>query len=136
MNQCIFCKIIAGEIPSATVYEDEYFKAILDISPAAKGHVIILPKKHSADLYELDEETAALALRTAQRIVKAMKEELGCDGINMLQNNGEAAGQTVFHYHIHLIPRYKNDQLSLTWVQEKYGEGEARALAEAILKRI
>lgn len=136
MNQCIFCKIIAGEIPSATVYEDEYFKAILDISPAAKGHVIILPKKHSADLYELDEETAALALRTAQRIVKAMKEELGCDGINMLQNNGEAAGQTVFHYHIHLIPRYKNDQLSLTWVQEKYGEGEARALAEAILTRI
>lgn len=136
MNNCIFCKIIAGEIPSATVYEDEDFKAIMDISPAAKGHVIILSKKHIANLFELDDDTASKALIAARKIAKAIKAELNCDGINLIQNNGEAAGQTVFHFHIHVIPRYNNDSVGLDWKQGKYADGEAAALAARIAGRI
>ncbi len=135
-SNCIFCKIIAGEIPSATVYEDEDFKAIMDIFPAAKGHVIILPKKHSANLFELDDATAAKALPVARKIAEAIQTELGCDGMNLLQNNGEAAGQTVFHFHMHLIPRYKGDQVKTTWEQGKYEDGEASALAAAIASKL
>jgi histidine triad (HIT) family protein len=135
-NNCIFCKIIAGEIPSAAIYEDEDFKVILDIFPAAKGHAIILSKRHCANLFELDDDTAAKVLFVARKVAKAMKEELGCDGINLLQNNGEAAGQTVFHFHIHLIPRYTGDQVKLTWAQGKYEDGEAAALAQRIAGRI
>lgn len=135
-NDCIFCKIIAGEIPSATVYEDEDFKVIMDISPAAKGHAILLPKKHYANLYELEDETASKALIVARKVGKAIMDEFHCDGLNVLQNNGEAAGQTVFHYHIHLIPRYKNDKVNVSWDQGKYEDGEAAKVADAIAKRI
>ncbi len=135
-NQCIFCKIIDGEIPSATIYEDEDFKVIMDISPAAAGHAIMLPKKHFANLYELDDQTASRALIVARKVATAMREELGCDGLNVLQNNGEAAGQTVFHYHIHLIPRMKEDTVNLSWQQKSYADGEAARIAEAIAKRI
>jgi len=135
-NNCIFCSIIAGEIPSATIYEDEDFKVIMDISPAAKGHAILLPKYHSANLYELDEVTASKALSVAKKVAIAIKEEFHCDGLNLLQNNGEAAGQTVFHFHIHLIPRYRKDEVKTTWAQGKYAEGEAAAIAAAIAKRI
>jgi len=135
-NNCIFCRIAGGEIPSSSVYEDEYFKAILDIAPAAKGHVLILPKKHSDNLLELDSESGARALAVAQKIAKAQIEELKCDGINLLQNNGEAAGQTVNHFHIHLIPRYKSDQVKVSWQQGSYADGEAAELAEKIAKRI
>ena len=136
MTNCIFCKIIAGEIPSSTVYEDESFKAIIDIFPAAKGHIIILPKKHYANLFELEEETASKALIVAKKIAAAVKEELCCDGVNILQNNGEAAGQTVFHFHIHVIPRFQNDKVQLTWTPGAYEEGEAASLAGNISKRI
>lgn len=135
-NNCIFCKIIAGEIPSAIVYEDEDFKAIMDISPAAKGHTIILSKRHYANLFELGDETAARALLVARKIAKAIQEELHCDGMNLLQNNGEAAGQTVFHFHMHLIPRYYKDQVKTTWAQGSYEDGEAAALAAAIASKI
>ncbi|NLK28232.1 MAG: HIT family protein [Clostridiales bacterium] len=135
-NQCIFCKIIDGQIPSATIYEDEDFKVIMDISPAAVGHAIMLPKKHFSNLFEMDDNTASRALIVARKVATAMKEELGCDGLNMLQNNGEAAGQTVFHYHIHLIPRMKEDTINLSWQQKSYGDGEAAKIAEAIAKRI
>jgi histidine triad (HIT) family protein len=135
-SNCIFCKIIAGEIPSATVYEDDDFKAIMDIFPAAKGHIIILPRKHSANLFELDDEIAAKALLIARKLAKAMKEELKCDGINLLQNNGEAAGQSVFHFHIHLIPRFNGDQIKMAWTQGKYADGEAAALAASIAGRL
>lgn len=131
-DNCIFCKIIAGEIPSATVFEDAHFKAIMDISPAAKGHVIILSKRHEANLYELDDETAMKAIPVARKIAKAIQEELQCDGINLLQNNGESAGQTIFHFHMHLIPRYQGDQVTIPWVHKAYEEGEAAALAAAI----
>ena len=135
-SDCIFCKIIAGEIPSATVYEDEDFKAIMDIFPAAKGHVIILPKKHHANLFELEEDIAAKALPVARKIARAIQAELSCDGMNLLQNNGEAAGQTIFHFHMHLIPRYQGDQVKTIWAQGKYEDGEAAALAAAIASKL
>lgn len=114
-NNCIFCKIAAGDIPSATLYEDSDFRVILDVSPASKGHALILPKEHYANLYELKDELAAKALVLAKKITSVLKDVLGCDGYNILQNNGEAAGQTVFHFHMHLIPRYKEDQVTITW---------------------
>jgi histidine triad (HIT) family protein len=135
-DNCIFCKIIAGEIPSAVLYEDEDFKAIMDISPAAKGHTVILSKRHAANLFELDENTAVKALPVARKLAKAMQAELHCDGINLLQNNGEAAGQTIFHFHMHLIPRYHGDQVKTTWLPGKYEDGEAAALAAAIAAKI
>ena len=115
MNDCIFCKIANGEIPSATLYEDENFRVILDLGPATKGHALILPKAHYADLTEIPEELAGKAAGVAKKIVTAMKTALPCDGYNVVQNNGEAAGQTVPHYHVHLIPRYINDHAGLAW---------------------
>ena len=114
-ENCIFCKIAAGEIPSATIYEDADFRVILDIEPASKGHALILPKEHYANLYELPEELASKVLVVAKKVVTAMTEVLGCDGYNVLQNNGEVAGQTVFHFHMHLIPRYENDEVNIGW---------------------
>ena len=114
-ENCIFCKIAAGEIPSATIYEDEDFRVILDIEPASKGHALILPKNHYANLYELPDELAAKALIVAKKVVTKMTNILGCDGYNVVQNNGEAAGQTVFHFHMHLIPRYKDDDARFGW---------------------
>ena len=114
-DNCIFCKIAAGDIPSATIYEDEDFRVIMDIEPASKGHALILPKEHYANLYELPEELAAKALVVAKKVITKMTDIVGCDGYNVLQNNGTVAGQTVFHYHMHLIPRYKEDDVTITW---------------------
>jgi Diadenosine tetraphosphate (Ap4A) hydrolase and other HIT family hydrolases len=135
-KNCIFCKIVNHEIPSATLYEDENFLVILDISPAAKGHAILISKKHIPNVFELDEETASKVLPVVARVARAIKEELNCDGMNILQNNGEAAGQTVFHYHIHFIPRFSQDSVTITWNQGGYEEGEAKSLADAIRGRI
>ena len=112
---CNFCKIDAGEIPPATLYEDEDFRVILDLGPAARGHALILPKAHYADLCEIPEELAAKAMILAKKIVSAGRKALRCDGYNIVQNNGEAAGQTVFHFHIHVIPRYTGDNAGVTW---------------------
>ena len=112
---CIFCKIIGGEIPSNTIYEDDEFKVILDASPASKGHALILPKEHYADIYEIDEKTAGHAMQLAKKLAKHMTDVLKCDGFNIVQNNGECAGQTVFHFHMHLIPRYNGDSVGITW---------------------
>ncbi len=108
-TNCIFCKISSGEIPSKTIYEDEEFRVILDISPATKGHALILPKEHYANIYEMPEQTAGHAMILAKKLAAHMTETLQCDGLNIMQNNGEAAGQTVFHFHMHLIPRYEQD---------------------------
>lgn len=112
-DNCIFCKIANGEIPSRTLYEDDAFRVILDLSPATKGHALILPKNHFRNLYEIDEDTAAKVLPLAKKMAVAMTEKLGCDGFNVVQNNNEVAGQTVFHFHVHLIPRYTDDNQSL-----------------------
>ena len=114
-SNCIFCKIAGGEIPSATLYEDADFRVIMDISPASKGHALILPKEHYANLYELPDELAAKVLVLAKKMTTKLKDIVGCDGYNVLQNNGEAAGQTVFHFHMHLIPRYENDEVNIGW---------------------
>lgn len=114
-NNCIFCKIANGEIPSKTLYEDEEFRVILDLGPATKGHALILPKDHYKNLYEIEDETAAKVLPLAKRMAKLMTEKLGCDGFNLVQNNNEVAGQTVFHFHMHLIPRYKDDDARFGW---------------------
>ena len=112
-DNCIFCKIANGEIPSATLYEDEEFRVILDLGPASKGHALILPKNHYRNLYDIDEATASKAICLAKKMITKMTDVLGCDGYNIVQNNEEAAGQTVFHFHMHLIPRYKNDNVLL-----------------------
>ena len=126
-DDCIFCKIVAGEIPSQILYEDEKFKVILDVGPATRGHALILPKNHYANLYELPEEDAAEAMKLAKRMMIKMTEKLNCDGFNIVQNNGEVAGQTVFHFHMHLIPRYKNDGEILKYVA---GEPDQEELAQ------
>ena len=118
-DNCIFCKLANGEITTATLYEDDDFRVILDAGPAAKGHALILPKEHYANLYELDDEVAAKVLPLAKKMITKLTDILGCDGYNLVQNNGEAAGQTVFHFHLHMIPRYKDDGVGLTW---KMGE--------------
>ncbi len=115
MDNCIFCKIANGEIPSATLYEDDDFRVILDLGPASKGHALILPKAHAANIYELPDELAAKAMILAKKMATKMTDALKCDGFNLVQNNGEIAGQTVFHFHMHLIPRYQGDNVKLGW---------------------
>ena len=114
-KDCIFCKIANREIPSATLYEDEDFRVILDLGPASKGHGLILPKQHYANIYEIDETVAAKAFVLAKKMAGKMTKALNCDGFNVVQNNGTAAGQTVFHFHMHLIPRYEGEEDFLKW---------------------
>lgn len=114
-DNCIFCKIAGGDIPSATIYEDEDFRVILDLGPASKGHALIIPKKHYKDVCELDSDLASKVLPLAGKIGAAMKEALGCAGFNLVQNNGSEAGQTVYHFHMHIIPRYKGGPAMVTW---------------------
>ncbi len=131
-ENCIFCKIAAGEIPSATLYEDDDFRVIMDIEPASKGHALILPKEHYANLYELDDELAAKVLVLAKKMVTKLTPILGCEGYNIVQNNGPAAGQTVFHFHMHLIPRYQDDQVRIGWKMGKLNQEDK----EEILRRL
>ena len=114
-DDCIFCKLANGVFETNKIYEDDDFTVILDAAPATKGHALILPKEHYANIYELDGETAGKALKLAKKLAIHMTDKLGCDGFNIIQNNGEAAGQTVFHFHVHLIPRYKDDGAVLQW---------------------
>ena len=114
-DDCIFCKIAAGEILSKTIYEDDLFRVILDLGPATKGHALILPKDHADNLFELPDDTAGKVLVLAKKLATQMKEKLDCDGLNLVQNNGEEAGQTVKHFHMHMIPRYKNDGQRIGW---------------------
>ena len=135
-DDCIFCKIANGEIPSATVYEDSVCRVILDVNPANKGHALIIPKEHFDDIYSIDAETAAKIFTIATEVAKAQKAELNPDGLNILQNNGEAAGQTVFHFHMHLVPRYIKDNVTMTWLPGKADTEELSTLSKALRKRI
>ena len=130
-TNCIFCKILAGEIPSTAVYEDDSFRAILDVNPAAREHVIIITKKHAANIFELPEEDASKIFVVAKKIATAVKKAYNCDGVNIVQNNGEAAGQTVFHVHVHVIPRFQNDTVNIKWKQGDMPE-DMEAVAEEI----
>ncbi len=130
-DNCIFCKIAAGEIPSVTVYEDDYFKAILDIAPAACGHTVIIPKDHFKDATEITEEYSSRILEVAAKIGKAQMAALGAEGFNVLQNNGRAAGQSVFHYHMHVLPRKGGDGVIEQW---KTGSPTPEELANTALR--
>ena len=114
-DNCIFCKLANGDIPTNSIYEDESYKVILDMSPATKGHALILPKDHFKNLYEMPEENVASAFVLAKKMAATMTEKLGAEGFNLVQNNNEVAGQTVFHFHIHLIPRYSSDNQTIGW---------------------
>lgn len=129
-KDCIFCKILAGDIPSAVVYENEEFKVILDAGPAAKGHMLILPGEHYSDILTMPDELVAKAFILAKKMAVKMESVLGCDGINIVQNNHEAAGQTVFHFHIHLIPRWKHDHIGLTWKPGKLSDADREDLLQ------
>ncbi len=135
-ENCIFCKIAAGEIPSSTLYEDDMFRVILDLGPANAGHALILPKEHFKDVTELDEAYAAKILPLAAKIGTAQRKALGADGFNVVQNNGTAAGQTVFHFHAHVIPRYDTDAPMIAWEPGKYADGEMEQTAEKIRKEM
>ena len=114
-DDCIFCKIAAGEIPSRKIYEDKDLIAIMDLNPTSKGHSLIIPKEHCTNIYDIDEDIAAKVMKTAKKLATKMTVALNCDGFNLLQNNGETAGQTMFHFHMHLIPRYEGDNVGITW---------------------
>ena len=131
MENCIFCKLAKGEIPTATLYEDEEFRVILDQGPASKGHALIIPKEHAANLYELSDELAGKAMVLAKKMITKMTDVLGCDGYNVVQNNGAAAGQTVFHFHMHLIPRWEQDGVGVTWTPGTLTEADKEEILKA-----
>ena len=132
-ENCIFCKIANGEIPSATIYEDDDFRVILDLGPATKGHALILPKAHAANIYELPDETAGKAMILAKHMATRLRDGLHCDGFNIVQNNGEIAGQTVFHFHMHLIPRYEGDNAGIAaWKQGTLEDAVKEQIIESV----
>ena len=133
---CIFCKIANGELPSYTIYEDDDFRVILDINPASKGHSLLIPKEHFKNIFELDDNIASKALIVAKNVSAALRDELNCDGFNILQNNEEIAGQTVFHFHMHLIPRYTGDTVKFTTTTGKVDEEFANELVKNIKSKI
>ena len=135
-QDCIFCRIISGEIPSTTIYENSKFKVIMDIAPANKGHVLILPKEHYDNIYDIDTATAGELFELAVMTARALKSVLDCDGMNILQHNGTVAGQTVFHFHMHIIPRYEGDTVNIGWKELSYEDGEMEQLREAIRKEM
>lgn len=132
-DDCIFCKLANGQIPTNTIYEDEDFRVFLDAAPATKGHCLIVPKEHYDDLGSLDEGIAAKVLPLAQKMMKLLKEKLSWEGFNVVQNNGELAGQTIFHFHLHLIPRYKGDGKNLVMEPKELEEGEIESVLKTIV---
>ena len=135
---CVFCKIIDGSIPSTTIYEDDILKCILDLSQAGVGHTLVIPKKHFANVLEIDSDTFGYAMTIAKKIAEALKKTFNCDGINILNNCGEAAGQTVFHLHIHVIPRFYNDTVDVKWVDysDKFDPKNFEELKNKIIKNL
>lgn len=132
MVDCIFCKIVAGELPAAVIASDERALAFLDINPATRGHTLVIPRAHAEDIHEIDSEDLAAAIALAQRIAGRVRERLGADGVNLLHSSGSAAWQTVFHFHIHVIPRYLGDPLRLPWVPQPGEASEIAAAAAAL----
>ena len=133
-DDCIFCKLANGIIPTNSIYEDEDFNVILVVGPATKGHALILPKEHYANIYELPEDKAAKVMILAKKLATKMTERLGADGFNLVQNNNECAGQTVFHFHFHLIPRYENDGQNMLWKPTSPSAEELAEVKEILTK--
>lgn len=135
-EDCIFCKIANGEIPSTTIFENNDFRVFFDIAPASKGHCLIVPKHHYNDIFDMDAETGGKLFSLATAVARALKNELGCEGMNIVQNNGMIAGQTVFHFHLHLIPRYVGDNVNISWQPGAANQIELAELAKAVRKAI
>ena len=131
MNDCLFCKIIDGEIESEKIYEDEYTFAFLDINPLHPGHTLVVPKEHSRNILEISDESYRAVASTAKKIAEAIKEGLLCDGVNVHMNNESSAGQVIFHTHVHVIPRYSNDGF-LPWHKTTYSKEEIELAGEKI----
>src|SRR3954452_15706108 len=125
-DDCIFCKIVAGELPATKIDEDERTLAFMDLSPATRGHALVIPKQHADDLYTIDPGELAATMQAAQRLALRVRDRLGPDGVNLINSCRPAAWQTVFHFHVHVIPRYDGDPLRLPWVPE---QGDAEAIA-------
>ena len=131
-DDCIFCKLANGVFPTNSIYEDDDFNVILDAAPANRGHALILPKQHFDNIFEIDDETASKIMPLAKKIAGAVKKVTGCDGINVQQNNGPAAGQSVFHLHVHVIPRFDDDKFKLVWNPKSFTDEEQAAVAEEL----
>ncbi len=129
---CLFCKIVAGEVPAQLVDDDERTVTFMDINPATRGHALVVPRAHARDLLEVEPEELAATVLSAQRIARRMKERLSADGVNLLNSCGAPAWQTVFHFHVHVIPRYTGDPLRLPWTPQS-GDPDAIAAAAARL---
>jgi histidine triad (HIT) family protein len=128
-SDCLFCKIVAGEVPATRVHEDERTIAFMDINPATRGHVLVVPRAHARDLLVIDPEDLAACAHAAQLIARRQQERLGADGVNLLNSCGAQAWQTVFHFHVHVIPRYAGDPLRLPWTPEPGDRDEIAAAA-------
>lgn len=135
-ENCIFCKILDGDVPSYRLYEDDDFMVILDAGPASRGHALVIPKEHYRNLYEIPEELAAKAIVLAKKLVAQLTEILGAEGYNLVQNNGEVAGQTVDHFHLHLIPRYSDDEAHVGWKIGSLDIDDANELQELITGKL
>jgi histidine triad (HIT) family protein len=133
-DNCIFCKLANGDIPTNTLYEDDCVRVIFDAEPAAEGHVLILPKEHFDNIYELDDDTAGHVFKVAKKIATAMNKTLDMDGLNVVQNNGEAAGQTVFHFHMHIIPRHNDDTVNVGWEKHKVSSERIKDITDEVRK--
>ena len=129
---CVFCKIIDGVIPSTRLYEDEEFVIMLDIGPASFGHALLLPKNHYANIYEMPEDVLSKAICLAKTFGEKLVKALGADGLNLVQNNGLAAGQTVFHYHLHLIPRYEGDDVGELWAPGSLSDEKRKEILDKL----
>lgn len=132
-EDCIFCAIVAGKIPATKIDEDDRVVAFMDINPATRGHALVIPRRHAKDVLEIDPEDLAAAAQMGQRIAQRAVKGLKADGVNLLNSCGEHAWQTVFHFHLHVIPRYQNDPLQLPWIPQN-GDAEDIAAAAAVLK--
>ena len=129
---CLFCKIVAGDLPAIIVDSDERTVSFMDINPATKGHALVVPREHSSDLLAIGEEDLDAVMRAAQRLAKKAMDRLGADGVNLLNSCGPAAWQTVFHFHVHVVPRYDNDPLELPWTPKPGDEDEIKAAAQEL----
>jgi histidine triad (HIT) family protein len=131
-EDCLFCGIVAGDVPAQIVDSDEHTVAFMDINPATKGHALVVPREHAADLMEVSEEDLARTMAAARRLARRMDETLEPDGFNLLNSVRPAAWQTIFHYHLHVIPRYDDDPLKLPWVPGPGDPDEIKAIADRI----
>jgi histidine triad (HIT) family protein len=131
-EECIFCKIVARELPSQIVDEDDRTVSFMDINPATRGHALVVPRRHAADLLEIDDDDLEATILAAQRLARRVSERLGADGVNLLNSCGRSAWQTVFHFHLHVIPRYEDDPLRLPWTPASGDQDEIAAAAEQL----